>query len=87
MLMFDEKGKPIKNQPAKSSAKSDSKKEKEQQNLFVEKLIKHLNELEVELPDGTMVSNIDGIIDNLIGKALDGDIAICKLIRDLLNNR
>lgn len=85
--MFDEKGKPIKNQTSKSSAKSDSKKEKEQQNLFVEKLIKHLNELEVELPDGTMVSNMDGIIDNLIGKALDGDIVICKLIRDLLNNR
>lgn len=42
---------------------------------------------EVELPDGTMISNIDAIIDNLIGKALDGDIAICKLIRDLLNNR
>lgn len=85
MLMFDEKGKPIKNQTSKSSAKSDSKKE--QQNLFVEKLIKHLNELEVELPDGTMVSNMDGIIDNLIGKALDGDIVICKLIRDLLNNK
>lgn len=83
--MFDEKGKPIKNQTSKSSAKSDSKKE--QQNLFVEKLIKHLNELEVELPDGTMVSNMDGIIDNLIGKALDGDIVICKLIRDLLNNK
>ena len=64
-----------------------SKKEKEQKNLFVEKLIKHLNMLEVELPDGTMISNIDAIIDNLIGKALDGDIAICKLIRDLLNNR
>ena len=84
--MFDEKGKPMK-PPAKSSAKSDSKKEKEQQNLFVEKLIKHLNELEVELPDGTMISNMDGIIDNLIGKALDGDIAICKLIRDLLNKK
>ena len=64
-----------------------SKKEKEQKNIFVEKLIKHLNLLEVELPDGTMISNIDAIIDNLIGKALDGDIAICKLIRDLLNNR
>lgn len=63
------------------------KKEKEQKNIFVEKLIKHLNTLEVELPDGTMISNIDAIIDNLIGKALDGDIAICKLIRDLLNNR
>ena len=63
------------------------KKEKEQKNIFVEKLIKHLNMLEVELPDGTMISNIDAIIDNLIGKALDGDIAICKLIRDLLNNR
>ena len=76
MLILDEK-----------KQTDNSKKEKEQKNLFVEKLIKHLNMLEVELPDGTMISNIDAIIDNLIGKALDGDIAICKLIRDLLNNR
>lgn len=58
-----------------------------EKNLFVEKLREHLHLTEVELPDGTMISNIDGIIDNLIGKALDGDIAVCKLIRDLLNNR
>lgn len=76
MLILDEK-----------KQTDNSKKEKEQKNIFVEKLIKHLNMLEVELPDGTMISNIDAIIDNLIGKALDGDIAICKLIRDLLNNR
>lgn len=83
--MFDEKGNPI-----KKTSKSDkelSKKEQQQQNIFVEKLLKHLNKVEVELSDGSMVSNIDGIIDNLIGKALDGDIAICKLIRDLLNNK
>lgn len=58
-----------------------------EKNLFVEKLREHLHLTEVELPDGTMISNIDGIIDNLIGKALDGDIAVCKLIRDLLNDR
>lgn len=39
------------------------------------------------LPHIPMVDNYIDYIDNLIGKALDGDIAICKLIRDLLNNR
>lgn len=67
--------------------KTASKIEKKQENIFVEKLIKHLNEKEVELPDGTRISNMDGIIDSLIGKALDGDVSVIKLIRDLLNNR
>lgn len=67
--------------------KTTSKIEKKQENIFVEKLIKHLNEKEVELPDGSRISNMDGIIDSLIGKALDGDVAVIKLIRDLLNNR
>ena len=67
--------------------KTVSKIEKKQENIFVEKLIKHLNEKEVELPDGNRISNMDGIIDSLIGKALDGDVSVIKLIRDLLNNR
>ena len=67
--------------------KTVSKIEKKQENIFVEKLIKHLNEKEVELPDGNRISNMDGIIDSLIGKALDGDVTVVKLIRDLLNNR
>ena len=67
--------------------KTTSKIEKKQENIFVEKLIKHLNEKEVELPDGNRISNMDGIIDSLIGKALDGDVSVIKLIRDLLNNR
>ena len=64
-----------------------TKMEKKQENIFVEKLIKHLNEKEVELPDGSRISNMDGIIDSLIGKALDGDVTVVKLIRDLLNNK
>ena len=67
--------------------KTSSKIEKKHENIFVEKLIKHLNEKEVELPDGNRISNMDGIIDSLIGKALDGDVTVVKLIRDLLNNR
>lgn len=67
--------------------KTASKIEKKQENIFVEKLIKHLNEKEVELPDGSRISNMDGIIDSLIGKALDGDVTVVKLIRDLLNNK
>ena len=57
------------------------------ENEFVERLVKQLNEKEVELADGSVVSNMDAIIDNIIGKAIDGDVAVIKLIRDLLNNR
>ena len=67
--------------------KTASKIEKKHENIFVEKLITHLNEKEVELPDGSRISNMDGIIDSLIGKALDGDVTVVKLIRDLLNNK
>lgn len=57
------------------------------ENIFIEKLIKQLNKKEVLLPDGNMVTNLEAIIDGLIGKAIDGDVTICKLIRDLLNNK
>lgn len=83
--MFDEKGNPIKK--TSKSGKELSKKEQQQQNIFIEKLLKHLNKQEVELSDGSTVSNMDAIIENLVGKAIDGDIAIIKLIRDLLNNK
>lgn len=61
-------------------------KEKEVENKFVEKLRKALDTKEVELADGTVVSNMDAIIDNLIGKAIDGDKESIKLIKDLINN-
>lgn len=61
-------------------------KEKEVENKFVEKLRKALDTKEVELADGTVVSNMDAIIDNLIGKAIDGDKESIKLIKDLTNN-
>lgn len=61
-------------------------KEKEVENKFVERLRKALDTKEVELADGTVVSNMDAIIDNLIGKAIDGDKESIKLIKDLTNN-
>lgn len=61
-------------------------KEKEVENKFVEKLRKALDTKEVELADGTVVSNMDAIIDNLIGRAIDGDKESIKLIKDLTNN-
>lgn len=64
-----------------------STKEKEVENKFVEKLRKALDTKEVELADGTVVSNMDAIIDNLIGKAIDGDKESIKLIKDLTNNK
>lgn len=61
-------------------------KEKEVENKFVEKLRKALDTKEVELADGTVVSNMDAIIDNLIGRAIVGDKESIKLIKDLTNN-
>lgn len=61
-------------------------KEKEVENKFVEKLRKALDTKEVELADGTVVSNMDAIIDNLIGRAIDGDKESIRLIKDLTNN-
>lgn len=61
-------------------------KEKEVENKFVEKLRKALDTKEVELADGTVVSNMDAIIDNLIGRAIVGDKESIKLIKDLINN-
>lgn len=63
-----------------------STKEKEVENKFVEKLRKALDTKEVELADGTVVSNMDAIIDNLIGRAIVGDKESIKLIKDLTNN-
>lgn len=66
--------------------KPNSLKKKEVENKFVEKLRKALDTKEVELADGTVVSNMDAIIDNLIGRAIDGDKESIKLIKDLTNN-
>ena len=63
-----------------------TQQEKEVENKFVERLRKALDTKEVELKDGTVVSNMDAIIDNLIGKAIDGDKESIKLIKDLTNN-
>lgn len=70
----------------KKQTKPTKEKEKEVENKFVEKLRKALDTKEVELADGTVVSNMDAIIDNLIGRAIDGDKESIKLIKDLTNN-
>ncbi len=71
----------------KQSKTKARKKEEIPENKFVDKLVKALNAKEVELDDGTIVSNMDAIIQNLIDKAIDGDKETVKLIRDLLNGR
>ena len=76
MIKYDSKGNPILNKPG-------AKKEVETENLFVKKLQKALEKQEVTLADGSVVSNMDAIIDNLIGKAIDGDREAIKLIKEL----
>ena len=46
-----------------------------------------LAKIEVELEDGSMVSNLEGICQKLIGRALDGDLNVIQLIADLADGR
>lgn len=71
----------------KQSTVKAKKSEDVPENKFVDRLVKALNAKEVELDDGTIISNMDAIIQNLIDKAIDGDRESVKLIRDLVNGR
>lgn len=49
-----------------------------------EKLIEHLHIKECKLEDGSIVENLDGICQMLIGRSLDGDLTSVQMIRDLI---
>lgn len=51
------------------------------------KLKEHLNLKECKLEDGSIVSNIDGICQVLIEKALNGDMGIIQVIDSILAGR
>jgi fructose-1,6-bisphosphatase/inositol monophosphatase family enzyme len=73
-MKYDRNGNPI---------KFSAEKEVKTENLFIKKLQKALSKQEVTLTDGSVVSNMDAIIDNLIGKAINGDRDSIKLIKEL----
>ena len=52
-----------------------------------DKLNEHLALQECKLEDGTMVSNLDGICDMLIGRALNGDLQVVELIEKIANGK
>ena len=46
-----------------------------------------LAKTECELEDGSMVTNLEGICQRLIGRALDGDLQVVSLISDLIGGK
>lgn len=42
---------------------------------------------ECVLEDGSKVSNLEGICQRLIGRALDGDLQVVSLISDLISGK
>jgi hypothetical protein len=42
---------------------------------------------ECELEDGSMVTNLEGICQKLIGRALEGDLNVVKVISDLISGK
>jgi len=48
---------------------------------------KELAKVEYELADGSTVSNLEGICQGLIGRALDGDLNVIELIAELTGGK
>jgi len=46
-----------------------------------------LAKTECKLEDGSIVSNLEGICQRLIGRALDGDLNVIQLIADLADGK
>lgn len=61
--------------------------EDEKKITLKDKLNEHLALKECKLEDGSLVSNLDGICDMLIGRALNGDLQVVELIDKIANGR
>ena len=48
---------------------------------------KELSKVEFELADGSTVSNLEAICQNLIGRALDGDLNVVQIIAELTSGK
>jgi hypothetical protein len=54
---------------------------------LAEQMKKELAKCEYELSDGSTVTNLEGICQSLIGRALDGDLQVVSLISDLISGK
>ena len=54
---------------------------------LAETMRKELAKAEYELEDGKTVTNLEGICQTLIGRALDGDLQVIGLIAELTGGK
>jgi len=59
-------------------------KKSEPEDNFGKMLREQLRLKECKLEDGTMVSNMEGICQAMIGRALNGDLAVVELMNKLM---
>ena len=59
----------------------------ENTSVLAEQMKIELAKVEFELADGTTVSNISGICQGLISRALDGDLSVVELIAELTGGK
>ena len=57
------------------------------ESALAETLKRELAKVEYKLEDGSVVANIEGICQGLIGRALDGDLQVVNLISELLSGK
>ena len=54
---------------------------------LVEQMKIELAKKECQLEDGSTVTNLEGICQQFIGRALDGDLQVISLISDLIGGK
>jgi hypothetical protein len=59
----------------------------ENTSVLAEQMKKELSKVEYQLDDGSTVSNLEGICQGLIGRALDGDLNVIELISELVSGK
>jgi hypothetical protein len=59
----------------------------ENSTALAEQMKIELAKVEYQLEDGSTVSNLEGICQTLIGRALDGDLNCVSLISDLIGGK
>ena len=59
----------------------------ENMSALAEQMKKELEKKEYQLQDGSVVTNLEGICQTLIGRALDGDLQVVELIAELTGGK
>ena len=57
------------------------------ESVLAETMKKELAKVEYVLENGEKVSNLEGLCQNLIGRALDGDLNVVQLIAELTGKK